>query len=194
MRNRALAATAVLLTFGVGLTGLTIAHAASGTRDCVLDTPSGAERCFDNYRDAMSFATNGAVTDAPLSAHDAAVDPNFQNRVTMLSARRAVSTDAVGSETTDRSVIGATLFTGTGFTGDSEILRIPRPCVKDGLYDFAFKLGTIGRNTASIQVWANCWAWLHSGDTVDSPRQGPYKGDTSDLGDWKRRAVLLALS
>jgi hypothetical protein len=96
--------------------------------------------------------------------------------------------------TTGNSVIGATLFTGTNFTGDSETIRIPKPCVKDGYYDYGFTLGTVGRAAESVQPWGDCWIWLHSGDDWDSLRQGPFKEDTADLGDWKRRAVLMGLS
>jgi hypothetical protein len=92
------------------------------------------------------------------------------------------------------SVIGATLFTGMNFTGDSETIRIAAPCVKDGFYDYGVTLGAISRRVQSVQPWADCWIWLHSGDTSDSPRQGPYKSDTADLGDWKSRAASLGLS
>lgn len=174
--------------------------AAQSTKDCVLDVSSGTERCFNDFRSAVTFATNGAITDAPTSARRAVSDPEFRKEVAELSGRRAPdSTSAVrasGGHATaaDSTVIGATLFTGTNYTGDSETIRIPKPCVKDGKYDYGFTLGTIGRNTESVQPWADCWIWLHSGDTWDSPRQGPYKQDTPDLGDWKRRAVLMGLS
>jgi hypothetical protein len=200
---RLIGGLAILLAFtGLTLTGLHSAQAASpARRDCVLDATSGAERCFGNYRVAVSFATDGAINDAPLSAHSAVTDQAFAAKLTKLSThvtqtlgadtiRPAAATEAEG----DHSIIGATLFTGTSYTGDSETIRIPKPCVKDGHYDDGFILGTVGRAAASVQPWANCWIWLHSGDTWDSPRQGPYETDTADLGDWKGRGVLMGLS
>jgi hypothetical protein len=201
MRTRILLTHAcVLITAALAplAEGTDLTRSGTATRDCVLDVVSHNETCFDSFRDAITFATDGAIADAPASARLAATDPRFHERVARLSARRvSVSgsrTARAAGTTSGSSVIGATLFTGTGYTGDSETLRIPRPCVKDGSYDFGFNLGTIGRNAHSVQPWADCWIWLHSGNTWDSPRQGPYKVDTPDLGGWNGRAVMMGLS
>lgn len=211
MRHRNLIAAATAATLGIGLMGAGMANAAQNSKDCVLDVVSGSERCFGDYRKAVDFATNGAITDAPTSAHEAATDPAFRKAVAQWSARRTAAAATAGATprtaaatadvvaataaaTADTSVIGAVLFTGTNYTGDSDTLRIPRPCVKDGTYDYGFTLGSIGRKAESVQPWANCWIWLHSGSSWDSPRQGPYTQDAPDLGDWKRRAVLVGLS
>jgi hypothetical protein len=177
------------------------ANAAPPPRHCVIDAgDGGTERCFDTYRAAISYTTRGAITDAPLDAASAVFDARFQAQVSALADRAARRTEpgmmilASLASDSDNSVIGATLFTGTNFTGDSETLRIAAPCVKDGYYDYGFTLGDISRRVQSVQPWANCWIWLHSGDTWDTPRQGPFKSDTADLGDWKNRAVSLGLS
>jgi hypothetical protein len=182
--------------------GLVTAMAPPGTpeRDCVIDAASGAEQCFGDYRAAIAYATGGAITDAPRDAHEAASEPVFQAEMAHLAASgpgdgsERTGLPARPTTTTDNPVIGATLFTGTNYTGQSETIRIAKPCVKDNKYDYYFTLGTIGRNAHSVQAWANCWIWLHSGDTWDSPRQGPYKVDTPDLGDWNGRAHLMGLS
>ncbi|HEY6796468.1 MAG TPA: hypothetical protein VI248_17465 [Kineosporiaceae bacterium] len=167
------------------------------SKDCILDVSTGAQQCFGDFRAAMRFATGGAVTDAPLSAREAVTDQRFRaqiDAVSLAAGEKVAPRSGSPSQREAAGVIGATLYTGTGFSGQSETLMIPRPCVKDGKYDYGFELGTIGRAAESVEPWANCWVWLHSGDTWDSPRQGPFKEDTSDLGDWKGRAVLMALS
>ena len=60
---RLIGGLAILLAFtGLTLTGLHSAQAASpARRDCVLDATSGAERCFGNYRAAVSFATDATA-------------------------------------------------------------------------------------------------------------------------------------
>jgi hypothetical protein len=193
---------AVILPATIGTAALVSADAsaradAPAPQDCVLDAATGAERCFEDFRTAVSFATDGVIADAPIRARDAVTDQAFTLKVATLAlGAPAAATENRASSvvTTDNSVIGATLFTGTNFTGDSETIRIPQPCVKDGSYDYGLTLGTVGRAAESLQPWADCWIWLHSGDGWDSPRQGPFKEGTADLGDWKRHAVLMGLS
>jgi hypothetical protein len=207
MLSRVHLGLAAILTSLVALTGLTLtglhsAQAASpASQDCVLDAVTGAEQCFGDYRAAIAFATDDTIDDAPLSAHSAVTDQAFVARVQAMSTQRTqtpggdtISPATLAQDASDHSIVGATLFTGTSYTGNSETIRIPKPCVKDGLYDYGFRLGTIGRAASSVQTWASCWVWLHSGTAWTSPRQGPYREDTSDLGDWKGRAVLMGLS
>ena len=196
MRIRTLLTVASTLALGLGT-----AMALPGTpqRDCVVDVTGGAEKCFTDYRAAIAFATDGAITDAPHDAHGAVGEPAFRAEVARLAFRNRPGSVRVGRSAgllvaEGNPVIGATLFTGTNYTGQSETLRIAAPCVKNGKYDYGFRLGTVGRHAKSAQPWANCWIWLHSGDSWSSPRQGPYTTDTPDLGDWKDRAVLMGLS
>lgn len=174
-------------------------------RDCVSDAVSGAEQCFSDYRAAIAFSTEGAIVDAPLNAHEAVNEPTFQAEVMKLatgvqpglgggSVRAGLSTGLPAAQASN-PVIGATLFTGTNFSGASDTIRITKPCVKDGKYDYGLAIVKSMRNRIqSVQPWANCWIWLHSSFSWNGPRQGPYENDSPDLGDWKNRAVMIGLS
>ncbi|MDQ1290046.1 MAG: hypothetical protein QG622_3612 [Actinomycetota bacterium] len=191
------------VTGGIVATGVSAAPlpGAKSAKHCVVDVDTEAERCFEDYRKAMEFASDGSITDAPRDARVAVKDPAFQAKVRAAAqrgSRRAGALDGTAWKAAaadeENKVIAATLFTGPNYTGDSDTIRIPKPCAKDGKYDHGYVLGSVGRSAESLQPWANCWIWLHEGDTFDSARQGPYKEDTPDLGDWKNRAVLMGLS
>lgn len=218
MRRRTLTGTitTTVAVLALGTAMSAPAGAATG-QDCVLDATTGTTHCFGDFRRAVAWATSGAITDAPTDAREAATSASFTARVAALSAAASSRTsggttaDAVltsgGTGTTTAvvqqraaladsgsSVIGATLFEGAGYTGYSLTVRIAAPCEDDGEYDYELVLPEAARSTESLQTWGNCWAWLHEGTTTDSYRQGPYKVDTPDLGDWANRAQLLGLS
>lgn len=47
-------------------------------------TPEASEtKCFTNFRDAISYATEGHVNDAPLTGAEAIRDPSFRQKVGM---------------------------------------------------------------------------------------------------------------
>jgi hypothetical protein len=193
---------AALVVAACGLAGAAVVATSSSPaqRNCVRDASGGGERCFDTYRTAIDFATHGAIVDAPLSARKATSDQHFKAEVMVLHERAGATMNAGGArivnidDSTGSTVIGATVFTGTNFTGDSLTITVPKPCVKNGLYDWQYSLGDYGHRVESVEPWANCWIWLHEGEDLDSARQGPYKVDTADLGDWKDRAVMVGLS
>jgi hypothetical protein len=183
--------------------------AAPTVRHCVRDASGASLGCFDSYTTAIAVATNGTIDDAPADAAQAMRSERFQAEVETLASARGSTT--VGGGTTaavrpasleieqatlaeNAPVIGATLFSGLGYTGNSETVMISKPCQKDGRYDYTYAPTLVTRSARSVQPWANCWIWLHDGDTTDSARQGPYKDDTPDLGDWNDRTVLVGLS
>lgn len=90
-------------------------------------------------------------------------------------------------------VIGAKLFTGMSFSGDSLTIWVPRPCPKNDRVDHMIGLGTDMRNkVSSVQAWSSCWVWLYF---ADGQRDGPYKGNEPDVGTWANdRAVTVGLS
>jgi hypothetical protein len=205
MRTRFMfAASAIVLACGVvacGNSGDAITANRSSSNCVLASGTAGGKRCFDSYRAAIRYATRGLIADAPLSARQATRDRHFKAEVAALhEARAAVAARGlrivnVAEVDQGNMVIGATLFTGPNFTGASLTVMIPKPCVKNGVYDYEVRLGPgYSRRIESVEPWAYCWIWLHEGDTADSAREGPYKTDTADLGDWKDRAVLVGLS
>ena len=192
---------AVVVATLVGAAAEPAAAAARQDQDCVVFVDSGIRKCFDNYRSAIEFATGGAISDAPLSAQVASDDPAFRVKVNDLSARGKLTSNPNTALSVDAQqsgeVIGAVLFTGSHYTGSSETFMTPYPCPENGKIDFGWKLGSsLDRHARSVQSWGNCWVWLYDSPNQDwqGQRQGPYKEDAPDLGDWNDRATMLGLS
>lgn len=227
MRNRYLVAIATVAICGVvaPLVVNGITQAASATSDdgaqqpgsaaqhCVVYPDTTPRQCFDTYRQAIAFASNGEITDAPPDAADAMSDQRFLGQMEALAARApaAQAPAAAGSAASPLDapnpsaasplddpgpswVIGATLFAGTSYTGNSATLYVPKPCAKDGWYDRYYSDLNVSGDIESLQSWAGCWVWLHDSQDWNGNRMGPYKEQTPDLGDWKNRAVMVGLS
>lgn len=90
-------------------------------------------------------------------------------------------------------IIGAKLFTGLDYAGDSLTIWVPRPCPKNDTVDHWIGLGNdMRRKVSSVQSWSTCWVWLYFDD---GSRDGPYRGNTPDVGSWANdRAVTVGLS
>lgn len=169
---------------------------AETPRHCVVYPDSTERRCFDTYRDAIAFASRGEITDAPPDAAVALRDQRFLDKMTTLTTREPAGGSEVSTldDPPPSWVIGATVFAGTNYTGDSATLYVPRPCAKDGKYDRYYENLNVSGDIESLQAWAGCWVWLHDSKDWNGDRMGPYKGQTPDLGDWKNRGVMVGLS
>jgi hypothetical protein len=123
----------------------------------------------------------------------AAVPASAAKECHFAPATNKYSCSGSGSVRGPRDVIGARLFTGGDFTGDSLTVWMPRPCKKDNKYDAQFNLGSdMSRKISSVQGWANCWVWLHFSDGT---REGPYKDNSPDVGSFANdRAVNVGIS
>ncbi|MBP2478547.1 hypothetical protein JOF53_007419 [Crossiella equi] len=89
-------------------------------------------------------------------------------------------------------VIGARVFTGQDFRGDSLTIWVSRPCPKNNVVDHFISLGGGWRNSiSSVQGWSTCWVWLYA---EDGTRQGPHRGNVSELGNFNDRTVTVGLS
>jgi len=207
MRIRYLAAVVTLAAGGLVVplvaSGLTGAASASSVEDsarhCVAYPDATPQQCFDTYREAIAVASRGKITDAPVNAKAAMTDKRFLKEMQTFTTQpsTAASSAAGASTLADSSsyVIGATIFGGTSYTGNSLTLYVPKPCAKDGWYDGYFgDLGFMNNDVESVQPWAGCWVWLHDSTDWNGNRMGPYKDQTPDLGDWKNRAVMVGLS
>lgn len=136
---------------------------------------------------AMAFAAALVATVFAAVPASAAKDCHFA------PATNKYSCSGSGSVRGPRDVIGARLFTGGDFNGDSMTIWMPRPCKKDNKYDAQFNLGTaFYKKISSVQGWANCWVWLHFSDGT---REGPYMENSPDVGSFANdRAINVGIS
>lgn len=83
---------------------------ASAAPHCALVAGSTTAHCFGTYRAAVAYGTGGRVTDAPVSARAAAVDPAFARTMSALPATTPkVASTLLGTEYADANFSGASL-------------------------------------------------------------------------------------
>ena len=83
---------------------------SSGTAPhCALVVGSTTAHCFGTYRAAVAYGTGGRVTDAPLSARAAALDPGFARTMSALPAALPAASTLLGTEYADANFGGASL-------------------------------------------------------------------------------------
>ncbi|HEV7656103.1 MAG TPA: hypothetical protein VGP36_15415 [Mycobacteriales bacterium] len=80
---------------------------ATSAPHCALIAGAATLRCFATYRGAVAYGTGGRVTDAPVSATDAATDTAFAAEVNAPVA--PLASVLVGTEYADANFRGATL-------------------------------------------------------------------------------------
>jgi hypothetical protein len=123
--------------------------AASGPTDhCVLRAAStgklAAPVCFDSFRAAIAFATDGRVADAPESASTAAVDPAFAARLD-------------GAVTAGSAVLGLE-YVNVNYGGGSLTLSAAYGCDNSSDVDWQFGSLPSGWNDriSSFRSFSNC--------------------------------------
>ncbi|MEU8543641.1 hypothetical protein AB0C52_27240 [Streptomyces sp. NPDC048717] len=109
-------------------------------RHCVADTDNGTMSCFPTYREAIAFATQGRVTDAPDDTRAAAHDKKLQERLSGPRSEHGLKlakNSGAGLQATTR-VLG-TIYSDKDFGGSSLNLVGSLGCVRypvfSGLYD-----------------------------------------------------------
>jgi hypothetical protein len=120
---------------------------ATAAPHCALVAGSTAARCFSTYRAAVSYGTGGRVTDAPVSARSAALDPTFA---------RAMS--ALPAVTPKASVLLGTEYANANFGGASLSLFGAGRCDNSSDVDFRFASLPAGWNDriTSFRSFSNC--------------------------------------
>ncbi|MDX3662272.1 hypothetical protein PV646_33630 [Streptomyces sp. ID05-26A] len=90
-------------------------------------------------------------------------------------------------------VIGARIYTGTGYTGDMLTIWVPQPCPKNDKVDHFMLLNDSSwRNRVnSAQAFSTCWVWLYR---KDGNRDGPFQGNHPDLTFAGDRTFQIGLS
>ncbi|MFC8123994.1 hypothetical protein [Streptomyces sp. NPDC057302] len=147
-------------------------------RHCVLDAPTGEQRCFDSFDEAIDRATDGRVTDAPASPRAAVTSSAFRAAMSETAAKEAEGDSAAAGD-----VIQGTFFSDPGFSGDSLTISGPSLCEKDGWVNWQYDLGDDWKNRiSSVQPWGNCAIWLYPEPDLGGDRDGPFDENTDDVG------------
>jgi hypothetical protein len=108
---------------------------ASAAPHCALLAGSTTARCFGTYRAAVAYGTGGRVTDAPVSARAAALDPSFARTMSALPAATAAST-LLGTEYANANFSGASLsLFGGGRCDNSSDVDFRFPSLPTGWND-----------------------------------------------------------
>lgn len=174
------AGTALLVVSG----GTATAQATSGqqstaTKTCLVHVESNKTQCYGSFREAIAVSTNGAISDAPLSARTAAKDKGFGKRLAATSGKAVDRHQAV-------------LYEDRDFYGDTAVFLGPA-CQNGNGRDYIGELE--GRwNDVVSSVWpVTCWVELfehahQSGSSREYQQQTEYIGD-----DQNDRASSLAL-
>jgi hypothetical protein len=121
---------------------------ASSAPHCALVAGSTTAHCFGTYRAAVAYGTGGRVTNAPVSARDAALDPAFARTMSALPA----PTSAVAS------VLLGTEYVNANFGGASLSLFGAGRCDDSSDVDFRFASLPAGWNDriTSFRSFSNC--------------------------------------
>jgi hypothetical protein len=120
---------------------------ATAAPHCALVAGSTTARCFATYRAAVAYGTGGQVTDAPVSARSAALDPTF-----------ARTMSAVPTVTAAASVLLGTEYANANFGGSSLSLFGAGQCDNSSDADFRFASLPTGWNDriSSFRSFSNC--------------------------------------
>jgi hypothetical protein len=120
---------------------------ATTTPHCALFAGSSTLHCFATYRAAIAYGTGGRVTDAPLSAAAAALDPRFATEMAALPAATPKASILLGTE-----------YASINFTGGSVNLFGSGGCDHSSDVDFRFASLPAGWNDriSSFRSFSNC--------------------------------------
>jgi len=121
---------------------------ATAAPHCALVAGSTTAHCFGTYRAAVAYGTGGRVTDAPVSAAAAALDPAFA---------RAMSAQPTATATV-ASVLLGTEYANANFGGASLSLFGSGRCDTSADADFRFASLPTGWNDriTSFRSFSNC--------------------------------------
>jgi hypothetical protein len=181
----AAAAGATVIAVGTvtGLPGAANAAPSPNGAHCALNPNSGEQACFDTFDEAMAFASGGAIEDAPANGAQAMRDQGFQAKV-------------AAADEQPNNIIQGTVFSDTNFGGSSLTIYGPEMCKKDGWVNWQLDLSEDWKNTiSSVGAWGECWIWLYPEPGLNGDRDGPFKQDTADIGEFMNdRAQSIGFS
>ncbi|MFI1732045.1 hypothetical protein ACH40E_23090 [Streptomyces acidicola] len=133
LRTSAGSVLAAGLLFGGAVAMPAQASAAEGAGGhCVYNVSTDATACYSTFRAAIADATNGKVTDAPLSARTAFSDASLQKRLDGPMPTAAGTTAAAVDYVLSIEYDIANLSPANG----TLTITAGAPCVEDGQRDF----------------------------------------------------------
>ena len=120
---------------------------ATAAPHCALVAGSTTAHCFATYRAAVAYGTGGRVTDAPVSARSAALDPTFARTISALPTMTAAASVLLGTE-----------YANANFGGSSLSLFGAGQCDNSSDADFRFASLPTGWNDriSSFRSFSNC--------------------------------------
>lgn len=135
-------------------------------RQCVTNVESGQVSCFGTFTDAIIFATQGQVTDAPADPGVAAIDANLQTRLNALADRP----DQITPRTTERlarsepTVVVGIEYSDINFQGRTMVYTASHGC--DGNHQTAdfgspFLQGANRNTISSFSGYSRCAEQLY---------------------------------
>ncbi|MPY64095.1 hypothetical protein [Streptomyces spongiae] len=137
--NALRASAGTVLTAGLLFAGVVAvpaqASAAEGTGGhCVYNLSTDTTACYSTFRAATADATNGKVTDAPISARAALADTSLQKRLD-----GPMPTAGVGTrEAVDYLLSIEYDIANLSSSGGTLTIKGNAPCVEDGQRDYTF--------------------------------------------------------
>jgi hypothetical protein len=156
MSRKRITAAAVAAMLSAMVPGIAIA-AGNGDEHCNFNVKTGEQQCFATLDEAVANAEQ--------------------------SGKR--STAGVILAGTSNPVISGTFFDEPGYGGESLTVYSEAPCVDNGKVDYEFNLPDEWKNRiSSVQAWANCWLWLYPQPNLGGDRDGPFKENIADIGDY----------
>jgi hypothetical protein len=170
MRNALLAlarSATITAAAGMALTAIVMHQAATraqaiadgrtAARHCVVDFRTGRPSCYGTFTEAIAYASQGEVADAPGDARAAG--------------------DRLRGELRHTTVLG-TFFAEKDYGGNSLTVFGGNPCGTHGSITSRLDLNDDWKNRiSSLRPWGNCWIWLSTG-----PDLRAFGADTPDLG------------
>ncbi|MGW7824443.1 hypothetical protein ACWGLF_41660 [Streptomyces puniciscabiei] len=117
---------AALLTGSLG--SITTAQATTPTTHCVANVQTHASKCFSDFRDAISYATGGRVTDAPHDPHTAATSTTFQAEINQPSTTASKKSSSGHTMAANAVVDIGTIYSNPDWTGNTLTFNGTGPC------------------------------------------------------------------
>ncbi|MFI8931547.1 hypothetical protein ACIG3E_28225 [Streptomyces sp. NPDC053474] len=194
MKLRSLKAAGITLAVTcttLGLGGVGIASASTTdtkpTKACVQTVQAGKSKpskptCYPNYRAAIAAATHGGITDAPVSAQQAAMNKNFQARLARLGKSAPQGKAAATGET---PYLLAQFYTEANYGGTALVYMGAGACERDNGTDYQRPYVGDEFNDAisSLKTYSDCRANLHEDRDFQGANIGWLYGEWDYVGD-----------
>lgn len=163
------AALAALTALGAPAVAQESGSAAKVKQHCAVVLDTGKSNCFDTYREAVAFGSQGRITDAPATAKEAMADRKLQQKLT-----KGAGTPGLRAE----SQLLSTFFEHSNFGGPSVGFWGSMGCTD---YPWYRSLGAWNDSISSLAS-GQCTPYLYEHDNYRGFSQA-YYGNHAYVGD-----------